>query len=122
MYISKFEKPSTSGNRLVVITTAQRHSTKHELRFREGLDPASGVSEIRDGGVLWQWSQLEIMLNVFRRSTILQNNSSLSYHHHRHHHHHYHHHQLEHTEILKQPIMGVTRYFCLHKLFSHIIT
>ena len=72
MYISKFEKPSTSGNRLVVITTAQRHSTKHELRFREGLDPASGVSEIRDGGVLWQWSQLEIMLNVFRRSTILQ--------------------------------------------------
>ena len=72
IYISKLKKPSTSGNRLVLITTAQLHSTKHELRFREGLDPARGVSEICDGGVLWQWSWLEIMLNVFRRSTILQ--------------------------------------------------
>ena len=31
-----------------------------------------GVSEIRDGEDLWQWSRLEIRLNTFRRSTIPQ--------------------------------------------------
>ena len=34
---------------LVVITTAQLHSTKPELRFCAGSKPARGVSEIRDG-------------------------------------------------------------------------
>ena len=34
---------------VVVITTAQLHSTKPELRFHAGLNPARGVSEIRDG-------------------------------------------------------------------------
>ena len=33
----------------VVITTAQLHSTKPELRFCAGSNPAPGVSEIRDG-------------------------------------------------------------------------
>ena len=33
----------------VVITTAQLHSTKPELRFCAGSNPARGVSEIRDG-------------------------------------------------------------------------
>ena len=31
-----------------------------------------GVSEIRDGEDLWQWSPLEIKLNTFRQSTITQ--------------------------------------------------
>ena len=31
-----------------------------------------GVSEIRDGEDLWQWSRLEITLNAFCRSTIPQ--------------------------------------------------
>ena len=31
-----------------------------------------GVSEIRDGEDLWQWSRLEIRLNAFRWSTIPQ--------------------------------------------------
>ena len=57
-------------------TTAQLHSTKPELRFCAGSNPARGVSEIRDGEDLWQWSRLEIRLNTFRRSTIPQNNSS----------------------------------------------
>ena len=57
---------------VVVITTAQLHSTKPELRFYAGLNPARGVSEIRDGENLWQWSRLEIRLNAFRRSTIPQ--------------------------------------------------
>ena len=35
--------------RLVVITTAQLHSTKPELRFCAGSNPARGVSEIGDG-------------------------------------------------------------------------
>ena len=34
---------------LVVITTEQLHSTKPELRFCAGSNPAHGVSEIRDG-------------------------------------------------------------------------
>ena len=57
---------------VVVITTAQLHSTKPELKFCAGSNPARGVSEIRDGEDLWQWSQLEIRLNAFSRSTIPQ--------------------------------------------------
>ena len=34
---------------LMVITTAQLHSTKPELRFCAGSNPARGVSEIQDG-------------------------------------------------------------------------
>ena len=34
---------------VVVITTAQLHSAKPELRFCAGSNPARGVSEIRDG-------------------------------------------------------------------------
>ena len=34
---------------VVVITTAQLHSMKPELRFCAGSSPACGVSEIRDG-------------------------------------------------------------------------
>ena len=33
----------------MIITTAQVHSTKPELRFCAGSYPARGVSEIRDG-------------------------------------------------------------------------
>ena len=33
---------------VVVIATAELHSTKRELRFRAGSNPARGVSEIRD--------------------------------------------------------------------------
>ena len=33
---------------VVVIATAQLHSTKPELRFSAGSSPARGVSEIRD--------------------------------------------------------------------------
>ena len=34
---------------VVVITTAQLHSTKPELRFYAGVNRACGVSEISDG-------------------------------------------------------------------------
>ena len=34
---------------VVVITTAQLHLTKPELRFCSGSNPARGVSKIRDG-------------------------------------------------------------------------
>ena len=47
---------------VVVITTAQLHSIK----------PERGVSEIRNGEDLRQWSRLEIRPNAFRRSTIPQ--------------------------------------------------
>ena len=70
---------------VVVITTEQLHSTKPELRFSADSNPARGVSEIRDGQDLSQWSRLEIRLNSFRRSTI----PPIHYHHHHHHHHHH---------------------------------
>ena len=54
---------------IVVITTAQLHSTKPELRFCAGSNPARCVSEICDGEDLWQWSRQEIRLNTFRRSS-----------------------------------------------------
>ena len=57
---------------VVVINTAQLHSAKPELRLCTGSNPACGMLEIRDGEDLWQWSQLEIRLNVFRWSTIPQ--------------------------------------------------
>ena len=63
---------------VVVITTTQLHSTKPGLRFCAGSKPACGVSEIRDGEDLWQWSRLEIRLNAFRRSTIPQKTNSLT--------------------------------------------
>ena len=37
------------GIGVVVITTAQLHSTKPELWFSAGSNPARGMSEIRDG-------------------------------------------------------------------------
>ena len=55
---------------VVAITTAQFHSTKSELCASS--NPARGVSKIRDGKDLWQWPELEIRLNEFRWSTILQ--------------------------------------------------
>ena len=54
----------------MVITIAQLHSTKPELRFCSGSNPARGVLEIWDDEDLWQWSRLEIRMNAFRRSTI----------------------------------------------------
>ena len=66
----------------MVITTAQLRSSKPELRFylRRGSNPARGVSEIRDGEDLWQWSQLEIRL---RLSSVNHTTKAI-------HHHHYH--------------------------------
>ena len=57
---------------VVVITTAQLHPSKPGLRFRTDSNSTRGVSEICDGEDLCQWSQLEIRLHAFRRSTIPQ--------------------------------------------------
>ena len=54
----------------VIITSAQLHSAKPELRFCLGSSPACIVLEIRDGEYFWQWSWLEIRLHAFRQSTI----------------------------------------------------
>ena len=63
---------------VVVIIIVQLNSTKPELRFSADSSPARRVSKICDGEKLWQWSRLEIRLNVFHRSPIPQNNSSSS--------------------------------------------
>ena len=57
---------------VVVITTVQLHSKKLKLKLCAGLNPAPGVSEIRDAEDLSQWSRLEIRRNVFSRSTMPQ--------------------------------------------------
>ena len=54
----------------MVITTPQLHSTKSELRFCAGSNPSRSLSKIWDGENIWQWSRLEIRLNVYRPSTI----------------------------------------------------
>ena len=41
---------------VVVITTAQLHSTNPELRFFAGSNPACSVSQIRNRDDIWQWS------------------------------------------------------------------
>ena len=48
----------------MIIATAQLHSSKPELRFCTGSNPARGVLEIRDDEDLWQWSRLEIRLRL----------------------------------------------------------
>ena len=63
---------NSSFGRGVVITTAILHSTKPEFRFCTGSNSAHGVSDIRDGENLWQWSWLEITLDAFLQSTIPQ--------------------------------------------------
>ena len=61
---------------VVVITTAQLHSTKSELRFYTGSNPACSVSEICDGENLWQWSWLEIR----RKCLLLVNHTTKTFH------------------------------------------
>ena len=57
---------------IVVITTAEIHLTKPELRFCADSNRARGVSEVRHGEDLWQWSRVEIKINAFCRWTIPQ--------------------------------------------------
>ena len=71
-WIKRFFLLRRQENMSPKVTTAQLHSTKPELRFCAGSNPARGVTKIRDGEDLWQWSRLEIRLNAFRRSTIPQ--------------------------------------------------
>ena len=61
----------------MVITIAQCHSLKPELRFCAGSNPAGGISETWDGENLWQWYRLEIRLNAPCHSTIPQKNNSI---------------------------------------------
>ena len=63
----------------MVIAAGQLHSTKAELRFCAGSNPARGVSQIRDGEDLCQYSRLEIKLHTFRRSTILQKQFAITH-------------------------------------------
>ena len=70
-----FNKPSVIFGifcGVVVITTAQLHSTKPELRFCTGSNPVYSVSEICNGEDLWKWSLLETRLKAFHSSTTPQ--------------------------------------------------
>ena len=63
----------------MVITTAQLHSTKPELWFCAGSNPARNVSEIRNGEDLWQLSRLEIMLKGL--SSVNHTTKTIHHHH-----------------------------------------
>ena len=52
---------------LIIITTAQLHSTKSELRFCASVNPANSVLEAYDEENLRQESRLEIRLQGNRR-------------------------------------------------------
>ena len=67
---------------VVVITTAQLHSTKLKLKFCTGSNPAHVMLEIHDGEDLWQWSWLEIRLHVFPWLTIPRKQFIIHHHHH----------------------------------------
>ena len=43
---------------VMVITTAQLHSSKPKIRFCAGLNPARSMSEIGNSDYLWHWSWL----------------------------------------------------------------
>ena len=75
--IENVSKPLLLLRGVVVITTAKFHSTKLELKFCPNSNPAHGVSEIRNGENLWQWSPLETRLNAFRWSTLPQKQFNL---------------------------------------------
>ena len=57
---------------VTIATTTQPPPTKSELRFRASSNRARSMLETPDCENLWQWSRLEIRLNVFYRSTIPQ--------------------------------------------------
>ena len=64
-----------------VITTAQLHSTtRSELRFCAGSNPACGILENCNSENLWQWSRLEIRC----KHLSLVNHSKKAIHHHHH--------------------------------------
>ena len=59
----------------MVITTAQLHSPKPELRFWTALYTARGVLEIRDGEDEWSWLETTLFIvQLFHKS----NSSSFS--------------------------------------------
>ena len=57
---------------VVVITTAQPHSTKPEIRFCVGSNPVPDISETGNDEDLRQWPRLEIRLNTFHWLTMPQ--------------------------------------------------
>ena len=59
----------------VVITTAQLHSTKPELRFCSGSNPARGVSEICAGEYIKDFKYLQYI----NWNNILNDNTNKSY-------------------------------------------
>ena len=80
-----------SGSGAVVITTAKLPSTEPELRFFAGSKPACGMSEIRHGEDLWQWSRLEMWpkhLSSVNLSSVNHTTKTILHHHHLHHLHH----------------------------------
>ena len=66
----------------MVITTAQLHSTKPEIRLCASSNPVCGMSEICNGEDLWQWSLLEKKAESYSPF----NNATKTIHHHHHHH------------------------------------
>ena len=69
----------------MVITTAQVHSAKRELRFCASSNPARDVSKIRDGEDLMTMVPAG---NKTKRLSSVKHTTKTIHHHHHHHHHH----------------------------------
>ena len=65
---------------VAVVTMAQLHSTKPELRFCAGSNSAHYMSEICDGENLWQCSWLEVR---FKHFSLVNHSAKSSHYHHR---------------------------------------
>ena len=77
--LTKFMRTELWRRGVVLSILQQLHSTKPELRFCAGSNPARDVLEIYDGeDGQWQWSQLEIRLSAFVVQPYHKNNSSSS--------------------------------------------
>ena len=71
---------------VVVIITAQLHSTNPELKFCAGSNPARSVSR------WWGFLAMAPAGNKAKRLSLVNHTTKTIYHHHHHHHHHHYHH------------------------------
>ena len=91
----------------MVIITVQPYSTKSEVRFFVGSNPACGVLEIREGSLT-----VILARNKSKQLFSVHHTTKTIHYHHHHHRHHHHHSQYNNTLFpsVYQEIMGLLIY------------
>ena len=72
IYISTQYQKLRYSSDVVLQWLSLLHNFIQETKVQRKFKSCLGVSEIRNGEDLWQWSRLEIRLNAFRQLTISQ--------------------------------------------------